>query len=99
MHSEATKKMGDSNRGATRHKKKKVKIVEFWERQLEIVIVTKSPFSNISWPYFLASSEPVYLAATHSAGLLQDETTSNIYMSGDQAQEDNEDDDTNGEEN
>jgi len=47
----------------------------------------------------LASSEPVYLAATHSAGLLQDETTSNIYMSGDQAQEDNEDDDTNGEEN
>ncbi|MPZ06860.1 MAG: hypothetical protein GEU26_10690 [Nitrososphaeraceae archaeon] len=32
MHSEATNKIGDSNRGATRHKKKKVKIVEFWER-------------------------------------------------------------------
>jgi hypothetical protein len=32
MHSEASKQIGDSNRGATRHKKKKVKIVEFWER-------------------------------------------------------------------
>jgi NUMOD3 motif len=32
MHSEATNKIGDSNKGATRHKKKKVKIVEFWER-------------------------------------------------------------------
>jgi hypothetical protein len=32
MHSEASKKIGDSNRGATKHKKKKVKIVEFWER-------------------------------------------------------------------
>jgi hypothetical protein len=32
MHSEATKKIGDSNREATRHTKKKVKILEFWER-------------------------------------------------------------------
>jgi hypothetical protein len=32
MHSEVSKKIGNSNRGTTRHKKKKAKIVEFWER-------------------------------------------------------------------